>query len=189
MVRHIPGKTSTHSSSPFCFLHICPLPAMKNQISSTLRWVTAFEVLPGPSSKWAIPPVVRPKRTRTSEPSGATASGAAGRRLVANVFMILNSSTATSITPSRRWPRHIIAENLLACLDERDPKGCGAFGFLAMTTRPRPASERRLGLVEAIDRTVVRGHASGPAPGASPMGLLRPWGAPLCKSRPMSAFQ
>ena len=34
----------------------CPRPDRKYQISYTVRWVTAFETRPGPSSKWAMPP-------------------------------------------------------------------------------------------------------------------------------------
>ena len=61
------------SSSPF-ERHISPRPDRKNQTSSTVRCRTATDVLPAPSSKWAIPPPLTPSSTRTFEPSGATTS-------------------------------------------------------------------------------------------------------------------
>ncbi len=91
MVRQIPGSSPTVSSCSPCLRHISPRPATTNQISSTVRCVTALELLPAPNSKCAMPPEAKPKRTRTSEPSGATAVRSGGRRTVANLLMALFS--------------------------------------------------------------------------------------------------
>jgi hypothetical protein len=71
-------------AQPSWHRHICPRPDRKNQISSTVRWVTARDTWPGASAKCAIPPPESPSSTLTSDPSGATASRAAGSSLVAN---------------------------------------------------------------------------------------------------------
>src|SRR2546430_1955414 len=71
MVRQTPDSTATIvSGCPFCFRHISPRPERKNHISSTVRCVTAFDVCPGGSSKWAMLPLPRARSTRTSDPSG-----------------------------------------------------------------------------------------------------------------------
>src|SRR5439155_12093926 len=57
---------------------------------SIVRWVTAADTLPAPSSNSAMPPPASPRRTRTSEPSGATAVRSLGRRVVVNRVMPLS---------------------------------------------------------------------------------------------------
>lgn len=63
-----------------------PLPRVTYQISSTVRWATARDTAPGASVNRAMPPRRNPHSRRTSEPSGAIASGAAPALLVANAF-------------------------------------------------------------------------------------------------------
>jgi hypothetical protein len=84
MVRHKSGRNSTTSSRSPSLRHISPRPVKKYQISSTLRWVTAFDVSPGPSSKCAKLPPLRLRRSLTAVPSGAAASGRAGSCFVSN---------------------------------------------------------------------------------------------------------
>ena len=89
-----PGPTSTVSSSSPVERHICPRPDRKNHTSSTVRWRTATEISPAPSSKWAIPPPLTPSSTRTLEPSGAIASGSAGSVFVCMTEDIVCSAMA-----------------------------------------------------------------------------------------------
>jgi hypothetical protein len=49
---------------------------MKHQISSTVRWATALDTAPAASRKAAMLPRAEAPKSRTSEPSGAIASGA-----------------------------------------------------------------------------------------------------------------
>src|SRR3990167_8607296 len=92
MVTQVPASTATTSSWPFSSRHISPRPPRKNQISSTVLCATAIDVSPGGSSKWARPPRPSCNRIRTSDPSGATASRATGRRVVLKLLTSLVSS-------------------------------------------------------------------------------------------------
>src|SRR5712691_5974210 len=87
MVRHTSRSSGTISSRPSCLSNISPRPERKNHISSTVRWVTAEEVWPGASWKWAIVPPARPSRIRTSDPSVATTSRAFGKCIDRNAVM------------------------------------------------------------------------------------------------------
>lgn len=83
-MRQTPGPTSTICSRSPCLRHICPAPPMKYQISSIVRCVTALEIIPGASSKWAKLPPFNCRSGRTSVPSGAMSKGDAGSRRVSN---------------------------------------------------------------------------------------------------------
>jgi hypothetical protein len=78
---------------------IRPQPAMKYQTSSTVRWATAFDTVFGASRKAAMPPRDSMPSTRTSEPSGAIASGVAAMLRVSNVIGLAQSSWPTQFTP------------------------------------------------------------------------------------------
>src|SRR5438067_2264792 len=92
-----PASTSTTSSRSAAWRHSWPRPRTKYQISSTLWCATAFDVAPAASSKWArLPPFSR-RRTRTDEPSGAIASGAAGSRIVANAVTCLQEAAVSAL--------------------------------------------------------------------------------------------
>ena len=78
-----PAASAVISSASPSRRHIRPCPAMKYQISSTVRWATAFDTPPGASRKAAMLPRVEAPKSRTSAPSGAIASGAAGITFVA----------------------------------------------------------------------------------------------------------
>jgi len=97
------GSIGTTSSRSPCLRHISPRPRNTNQISSTVLWVTAMDVLPGPSSKWANPPLSSPRWILTSEPSGAISSRSAGRCLVSNSTLAppSPSSSCTERIPPR----------------------------------------------------------------------------------------
>src|SRR6516164_4230637 len=82
MLIEMPGHTSTTSSSSPSFRHMRPFPEVKYQISSIMRWVTAFETAFGDNANAASPPRESWHSTRTSDPSGAMTSGSALTRLV-----------------------------------------------------------------------------------------------------------
>src|ERR1700728_4327401 len=100
MDRQVPGSNGTICSRSPRLRHISPRPLSTYQISSTLRCTTAREVRPPASSKCAIEPPPSRSRTRTSEPSGATTSRAAGSRMVSNGW-----STPINLTSYRRSGR------------------------------------------------------------------------------------
>src|SRR6516165_1021978 len=85
-VTETPGATSATSSRSPSLRHIRPCPAVKYQISSTARWATARDTAPGISRKAAMLPRDSEPSRRTSEPSGAMASGAAPIFLVSKVI-------------------------------------------------------------------------------------------------------
>src|SRR5580692_506202 len=95
--RQVPGSRGMVSSRPAWLRHISPRPLSTYQISSTLRCATAREVRPPASSKCAIEPPASRSRIRTSEPSGATTSRAAGSRMVSNGW-----STPINVASHRR---------------------------------------------------------------------------------------
>jgi hypothetical protein len=108
--------TATTSSSSGDFRHISPLPDKKYQISSTERCRTATDVCPAANSKWARPPPRTCRRTRTSDPSGATASRTGGNGFVWNPRSTLLRNVAGRLvdrgltcsfgaTPKSRWRR------------------------------------------------------------------------------------
>src|SRR6516165_3554237 len=80
--------TSVISSRAPHLRHIWPCPAVKHQISSTDRWVTARDIDPGANRKAAILPRANDHSRRTSEPSGAIASSPVPIFLVSNVIDI-----------------------------------------------------------------------------------------------------
>src|SRR5580693_5986566 len=84
MDTQVPERNRTVSSRPACRRHIWPFPFRMYQISSTERWATARATRPACSSKCAIEPRASWSSTRTSEPSGATASGSFGSCMVSN---------------------------------------------------------------------------------------------------------
>src|ERR671916_1772004 len=79
-----PGSKSTTSSVSCKRRHICPRPETKYQISSTVWWAMAFETARDGSVKCAKLPRPVLLKMRTSEPSGAIASGDLPSRLVTN---------------------------------------------------------------------------------------------------------
>ena len=85
-----PARTELISSIPPNFRHIRPLPETKNQISSMVLCATATEIAPGPREKCAILPRDALQRMRTSEPSGAIASGSLLICLVSKVISFLS---------------------------------------------------------------------------------------------------
>src|SRR6516162_7351066 len=86
IVIETPGVTSTISSRSPSLRHTRPRPPVKHQISSTVRCATARDTAPGLSRKAAILPRANEPSRRTSEPSGATASGAAPIFFVSKVI-------------------------------------------------------------------------------------------------------
>ena len=100
--RQIPGSSGTVSSRAAWRRHICPRPLSTYQISSTLWCTTAREVRPAASSKCAIEPPSSRSRTRTSEPSGATASRSPGSRIVSNGWV-----TAITVVPACPGPARL----------------------------------------------------------------------------------
>ena len=99
MDRQVPGRSGTVSCRSPWRRHIWPWPARMYQSSATARWATARETRPAGNSKWAIEPRPSRSRTRTSEPSGATALGAAGSCMVPK-----SSSTGPSAANLSVWP-------------------------------------------------------------------------------------
>ena len=78
-----PGSSRVTSSAPSSDRrHISPVPATTYQISSTVRCETARDTWPGASRNCAMPPPASSPSSRTSAPSGASASGSTGSRLV-----------------------------------------------------------------------------------------------------------
>ena len=84
IVMQTPVDTGTTSLWSPDFRHISPLPDRKYQISSTVRCWIATDVCPASNSKWARPPHRTCRRTRTSDPSGATSSRSGGNGFVWN---------------------------------------------------------------------------------------------------------
>jgi hypothetical protein len=82
-----------------------PFPERMYQTSSTVRWATAFDMAFGGSEKIARPPRDNWHSTRTSEPSGAIASGALAMRLVSKpkAQPTYGHSLDEPVRPSR-WP-------------------------------------------------------------------------------------
>src|SRR4051794_4064050 len=138
MVMQTSGPTGTISSRPPCLRHISPRPVRKNQISSTVRCVTAVDVSPGASSKWAMPPRARPSKTRTSEPSGATASRSAGKRLVAKSLMPAPDGTSTRRRRRRRPKLYLVVAADDDHADLRQPQGEAGGRRLQPLGHPRP---------------------------------------------------
>src|ERR1700726_4768768 len=81
-----------------------PFPETMYQTSSTVRCATAFDTAFGGSEKIARPPRDSWHSTRTSEPSGASASGALAMRLVSNprAQHTYGHSLDEPVRPSRR---------------------------------------------------------------------------------------
>src|SRR5581483_12021851 len=95
------------------------------QISSTRRCATARETCPAASSKWAMLPPARRSRTRTDEPSGAAASGAAGSIMVSNGGLTRPDPTAAPAGRQRNSRRVSIPAWPVRVGSERPPGAGG----------------------------------------------------------------
>src|SRR5262249_2815694 len=120
---------------------------------STVRWATATDVAPGASSKCAMLP--RPSRssTRTWEPSGATASGCAGSRLVSNLLIVSPWSLPRPVSRGLRQVLQEPEEDIGAALADEGQQGLFA---AAGRNGPQPAD----GPGRSRDALQLRPHAS-----------------------------
>src|SRR5262249_20312000 len=87
MVSETPGPTATMALSAPSARHIRPCPETKYQISSIEQWATGRETCPAGSEKTAALARAVRQRMNTSDPSGATASGAAPIALVCQLIV------------------------------------------------------------------------------------------------------
>src|SRR5271155_5704270 len=99
MVSDAPGPSASIRSKPSWRRQMLPCPPTTNQISSTVRWITACDTAPAGNSKCAMLPTLRRNSRRTAVPSGAVASGSSPRVLVSKGLAVVAVADRRGVRP------------------------------------------------------------------------------------------